>query len=95
MAPKPGTPAYYQDHLARRWEEEYTVARSLFTEVQRLGYTGCYTHLAQYVACWQRAAGTTETMQAAIPAAPLPCNPTTGHRISPQIAAVLCLKLQP
>jgi transposase len=30
-----------------------------------------------------------------IPAAPLPCDPTTGHRISPQIAAALCLKPWP
>jgi hypothetical protein len=95
MAPKPGTPAYYQDHLTRRWAEGCTVARRLFTEIQRLGYTGCYTHLAQYVASWRRTAGTTGRTPAAIPAAPLPCDPTTGHRISPQIAAALCLKPRP
>ena len=30
------------------------MATRLFTEIKRLGYTGCYTHLARFVAGWQR-----------------------------------------
>ena len=69
MAPKPGTPAYYQDHLTRRWAEGCTVARRLFTEIQRAGLHRLH-HASGAVrrASWRRAAGTTEKMPAAIPA---------------------------
>jgi len=46
MTPTPKSPAYYQGHLSRRWAEGCTVVRRLFTEIQSLGFTGCYTHLA-------------------------------------------------
>ncbi|WP_424140455.1 transposase [Roseomonas chloroacetimidivorans] len=73
------------------------MVRRLFVEIQRLGYTGCYTYLARYVAAWRRH---TERKGAppgtASPAsAQLPCHPETGRRLSPQVAAALCLKPRP
>jgi transposase len=67
----------------------------LFTEIKRLGYTGCYTHLARFIASWWRqeeegAAGCTKT-----PAQPLPREPTTGRLLLPLTAAALCIKPRP
>ena len=73
------------------------MATRLFTEIKRLGYTGCYTHLARFVAGWRR--GTSdeggETKQRATPITPLPRDPTTGRPLSPLTAAALCIKPRP
>jgi transposase len=41
MAPKASSPALFRDYLSRRWAEGCTQGRRLFTEIQRLGYSGC------------------------------------------------------
>jgi hypothetical protein len=38
MAPKPSSPAYYQDYLARRWAEGCVRGRDLFEEIRPRGY---------------------------------------------------------
>jgi hypothetical protein len=48
------SPSLFLGHLTRRWAEGCTVATRLFTEIRRLGYTGCYTHLARFIASWRR-----------------------------------------
>jgi transposase len=50
MAPGPRSPALFDAYLRRRWREGCTVVRRLLVEIQQLGYTGCYTYLARYVA---------------------------------------------
>ena len=96
MAPTPTSPAHFRDYLTGRWQEGCTLATRLFTEIKRLGYTGCYTHLARFLAPWrkQRSAGDGEAMRP-ITAAQLPRDPTTGHQISPLTAATLCIKPRP
>ena len=51
MAPTPRSPAYFESHLARRWTEgcKSVIGNSTWRSRQ-LGYTGCYTHLARFVA---------------------------------------------
>jgi transposase len=92
MAPTPVSPAYYQSYLARRWTEGCTVVRRLFTEIQGLGFTGCYTHLARFIASWRRAAEATERQRPRDRVALLPHDPTTGRLMTPQIASALCIK---
>ena len=92
MAPTPRSPAYYQGHLSRRWAEGCTVVRRLFTEIQRLGFTGCYTHLSQFVSSWQRKTESAPSNIASHPTGLLARDPATGRQISPQIAASLCIK---
>jgi transposase len=93
MSPTPRSPAFYQSHLSRRWAEGCTVVRRLFVEIQRLGFTGCYTHLARFVASWRREGESAQGKVAApISLGLLARDPTTGRQISPRTAAILCIK---
>ena len=74
------------------------MATCLFTEIKRLGYTGCYTHLARFVAAWRprsRSDERGETRRRTTPITPLPRDPTTGRPLSPLTAAALCIKPRP
>ena len=74
------------------------MATRLFTENKRLGNTGCYTHLARFVAAWRRRSASDkggEMRQRATPITPLPRDPTTGRALSPLTAAALCIKPRP
>jgi transposase len=92
MAPTPRSPAYYQGHLSRRWAEGCTAVRRLFTEIQRLGFTGCYTHLSQFVASWRREKEGKKSKAMSSSTGLLARDPATGRQMSPQTAAILCIK---
>ena len=87
--PTPVSPAYYDGYLARRWAEGCAVARRLLTEIHRLGFTGCYTHLARFIASWRCAAEPEEKRQMANPVVVLPHDPIAGRLLTPQIACAL------
>jgi hypothetical protein len=53
MSPKPDSPAFFQDYLARRWSAGYQHVRSLLAELRSLGYTGCFSGLARFVSHWR------------------------------------------
>ena len=99
MAPKPCTPAYFGAFLARSWAEGMTKVRHLFSDIRHRGYTGSYNHLARFLAPW-RNNGPSQDGDDSLSAdqeapAPLPVHvidPTTGRRISPLVAAALCVK---
>ena len=99
MAPKPSTPAYFGAFLARSWAEGTTKVRHLFSDIRHRGYTGSYGNLARFLAPW-RSGNRSEGGDDAISAdqetpAPRPVrviDPTTGRRISPLVAAALCVK---
>ena len=93
MAPKPNTPSGFHNHLARRWAEGCTSGRALLLEIKDLGYTGSLSHLGRLLADWRRT-GRPVTADAATYATPILINPLTGHRISPIVAATLCVKLR-
>jgi hypothetical protein len=54
MAPNPRTPAFYEEHLAQRWAEGFQHGRKLLKEIQALGYTGCFSYLARFLARWRQ-----------------------------------------
>lgn len=91
-SPTSASPSLFLDHLTRRWAEGCTVATRLFTEIKRLGYTGCYTHLVRFVASWRRREEDGATGCSKAPGQPLPRDPTTGRPFSPLTAAALCIK---
>jgi transposase len=96
MAPKPSTPAYFGAFLARSWAEGTTKVRHLFSDIRHRGYTGSYSHLARFLAPW-RSSGTSDDGLSADQEAPAPLplrvmDPMTGRRISPLVAAALCIK---
>ena len=99
MAPKPCTPAYFGAFLARSWAEGTTKVRHLFSDIRHRGYTGSYSHLARFLAPW-RNNGPSQDGDDGLSAdqeapAPLPVHvidPMTGRRISPHVAAALCIK---
>ncbi|MFC7739323.1 hypothetical protein ACFQX4_27005 [Roseomonas sp. GCM10028921] len=70
--PTSAFPSLFLDHLTRRWAEGCTVATRLFTEIKRLGYTGCYTHLARFIASWRRREEGGPAIQPRTP--PCPCH---------------------
>ena len=67
------------------------MATHLFTEIGCLGYTGCYTHLARFIASWRRREEDRAKGCSRPPGQPLPRDPTTGRPLSP-LAAALCIK---
>jgi hypothetical protein len=96
MAPKPSTPAYFGAFLARSWAEGTTKVRHLFSDIRHRGYTGSYSHLARFLAPW-RGSGPSGNGPSADHEAPAPVplhviDPMTGCRISPLVAAALCIK---
>jgi hypothetical protein len=99
MAPKPCTPAYFGTFLARSWAEGTTKVRHLFSDIRHRGYTGSRSHLARFLAPW-RNDGPSQDRDDEVSAdqeapAPLPVHvidPMTGCRISPLMAAALCVK---
>jgi transposase len=57
-APKPCSPAYFQDYLSRRWAEGCVRGRKLLPEIKLRGYTGSFSHLERLLAKWRNARST-------------------------------------
>lgn len=91
MAPRLRTPAYFREHLSRRWAEGCTHGRRLFAEIKALGYVGSYSHLARLLSPWRREGGPTQAMPSRRTTCALPRDVGTGRRISPLLAAKLCV----
>jgi transposase len=107
-APKPCSPAYFQDYLSRRWAEGCVRGRTLLHEIKLRGYTGSFSHLERLLAKWRSARGSKAAKGAkdVTPQPPSPLlsampttaaairavDPATGWLISPIVAASLCIK---
>jgi hypothetical protein len=63
----------------------------LFTEIQSLGFTGCYTHLARFIASWQRGDRGASQQITQTPSGLLARDPATGRQISLQTVSILCI----
>jgi transposase len=99
MAPKPCTPAYFGAFLARSWAEGTTKVRHLFADIRHRGYTGSYSHLTRFLAPWRNDGpsqpgdhGLSADQEAPAPLSVHVIDPMTGCRISPLVAAALCIK---
>jgi len=95
MEPRPDSPAFFRDHLARRWKDGCTHLKTLLAELRALGYTGCFSGLARFVSPWRRS----EREVVAKPHPATVCSPQpvapVGHHVSPRVASRLLLKPRP
>jgi hypothetical protein len=91
MAAKSTTPSKFQAYLSQRWAEGCTTGRDLLPEITCRGFTGSLSQLERLLTQWRRA------RHPAIVAAPNTTagtlrDPSTGHMVSPIVAAALCIK---
>jgi hypothetical protein len=99
MEPNPRTPAFYQEHLAKRWAEGFQHGRRLLKEIQELGYTGCFSYLARFLARWWTAPTPVVSVIVMPPVHVAPLVPATNslllcRQISPLVAALGKLRSQ-
>ena len=106
MAPRPGLCESFREYLWQRWQEGNRNGRALLAEILKLGYVGCYSHLARLLAEWRRPApaegneitsicpAASTKIMAASKAPELPPTETVllRRQISPQVAAALLSK---
>jgi transposase len=97
---KPSSPLYFQEFLERRWAAGDRSGRRLFHDVRNRGYIGSFSHLERLLSTWRKGApGQTPSPPPPAKVEPLgeapAIDPTTGWRISPMVAASLCIKPTP
>src|ERR1700677_2122228 len=97
---KPSSPLYFQEFLERRWAAGDRSGRRLFHDVRNRGYIGSFSHLERLLSTWRKGApGQTPSPPPPAKVEPLgeapAIDPTTGWRISPMVAASLCMKPTP
>jgi hypothetical protein len=95
MQPRPGMPESFRDYLRKRWEAGCRHGRTLFAEIRKLGYVGCYSGLAKFLSPWRQPKAETRRVISAFPdALELEVTTSTGSRqLSPQVAVALLSKV--
>ena len=88
----PCSSGFYYRHLSRRWAENVTGIRQLLSEIQRLGFTGSRSRLADYLSAWRSGKGNACPKAVTLMSEMLPIDPVTGRRISSLTASALCMK---
>ena len=94
--PKPTSPLRFHAQLQELMRQGVTKIKWLFAEAKKLGYKGSFGHMARYVAYVRsiaRANGSPAPAQHTIRS--LPLDPASGSRISPVVAAAICMKPRP
>lgn len=76
----------------QRWEAGCRHGRTLFAEVQKLGYIGCFSRLAALLSPWRLPATETSVL---LPEASAETIHVPARRVSPQVAAALLSKIGP
>jgi hypothetical protein len=96
MQPRSGMPESFRDYLRQRWEAGCRHGRTLLAEIRKLGYVGCYSGLAKFIAPWRQAKAETRRPIPALPAASQlePAISTGSRQLSPQVAAALLSKVR-
>src|SRR5208283_5964819 len=96
MQPRPGMPESFRDYLRQRWEAGCRHGRTLFAEIRKLGYVGCYSGLAKLLPPWRQPKPETERAISALAEAMQfeVTTPTGSRQLSPQVAAALLSKVR-
>jgi Transposase/Putative ATPase subunit of terminase (gpP-like) len=94
--PKATSPMRFHAPLQELMRKGVTKIKWLFAEAKKLGYQGSFGHMARYVAQVRsiaRANRSPAPTEQAIRS--LPLDPVSGSRISPVVAAAICMKPRP
>jgi hypothetical protein len=84
------------DYLRQRWEAGCRHGRTLFAEIRKLGYKGCYSGLAKFLSPWRQPKAETHRAISGFPDAPRRQVTTSrgSRQLSPQVAAALLSKVR-
>jgi len=94
--PKPTSPMRFHAQLQELMRRGVTKIRWLFDEAKKLGYKGSFGHMARYVAHVRSLArANSSPAPAERIVRSLPLDPASGSRISPVVAAAICMKPRP
>jgi hypothetical protein len=91
--PKPTSPMRFHGSLQELMRKGVTKIKWLFAEAEKLGYRGSFGHMARYVAHVRsiaRAEASPAPAEQTIRS--LPLDPASGSRVSPVVAAAICMK---
>jgi hypothetical protein len=90
MEPTPRALAFFEEHLAKRWAEGCQHGPRLLKEIQELGYTGCFSYLAQFLARWRRKApARSVALETTMPTA------NVAPRVGATASLLLCRQISP
>jgi transposase len=91
-----GNAQSFLDYLRQRWEAGCRHGRTLFAEIRKLGYMGCYSGLAKFLSPWRQSKAEIRRAISGFPDAPeLQVTTSRGSRqLSPQVAAALLSKVR-
>jgi hypothetical protein len=96
---RPAPQGFFAAHLQRRWAEGCHEGPRLLTEIRALGYRGCYSSLAKFLARWRDHALELQTKSRPLASVSLRqqagVHPTVSGQISPMVAAALLTKPRP
>jgi transposase len=95
MEPKPTSPRFFATHLQRRWAEGCHEGPRLLEEIRALGYRGCYSSLAKFIARWRDLEPESRPPASVSPRQQAGVHPTVSGQISPLVAAALLSKPRP
>ena len=99
MEPKPTSPRFFATHLQRRWAEGCHEGPRLLEEIRALGYRGCYSSLAKFLARWRDHESELKPKSrpptSVGPRQQAGVHPTVSGHISPLVAAALLSKPRP
>ena len=90
--PNPTSPLRFHAQLQELMRQGVTKIKWLFAEAKKLGYKGSFGHMVRYVThvSITRANGSPAPAEHTIGS--LPLDPASGSRISPVVAAAICMK---
>lgn len=96
MEPKPHSPVFFRDYLARRWRAGCHHVKTLLAELRKLGYVGCFSGLARFVSPWRRCEQNAPTrMDRPTLNDDLPPPEAPGRHVSSRVASALLLTPRP
>ena len=95
MEPKPTSPRFFATHLQRRWAEGCHEGPRLLEEIRALGYRGCYSSLAKFIARGRDLEPESRPPASVSPRQQAGVHPTVSGQISPLVAAALLSKPRP